>query len=235
MAVLVLAALSGLSQTITVGTNSLELVFEDPTLPQTNRVRIAADLMEALDWASNLNDAFAVGGNAPLGFGHIREPFDMAMSSDLWNGVCLTNTADGLRCRVTRELSDGHARRLASYSGREAQIAALRTRISAVNTNSFDSLSIQEKADFFWRGGTVPANLQPEQAAAFENEIVPMIRGYVIHPPSIFRLEGQKTIDGDTAVLCGWCVFVPRPGSGNTICAVPVGLVNGEWKFYFGM
>lgn len=223
------------SQSVAVGTNLLPLAFEDAGLPQATRERIAADLSEAFEWAAGPEEAFETDPTAETGVGHVREPFDLSIPSDLWDGACLTNGVDGLRCRVAKTLSDAHAARLAAFSGFDAQLDALRTRIRAANADGFDALSVQEKADFFWRGGTVPANPTQEQTAAFGNEIVPLLRDYVVHPPSLFRLEEGKTMDGETATLCGWCVFVPRAGTGRTIRAVPVGLVGDQWKFYFGM
>lgn len=234
-AVVLAVAAPAFSQSLAVGTNLVALVFEDAGLPQSNRDRIAAELSAAFEWASDLTEAFETNPAAALGFGHVLEPFDLSIPSVLWNGIWLTNDVAGLRCRVTKALSDEHAARLAAFSGFEDQLEALRARILDANTNGFDAISTQEKADFFWRGGTVPDNLSPEQTAAFESEVVPLIRDYVLHPPSIFRLEGPKTIEGETAALCGWCVFVPRPGTNHGICAVPAGLVEGRWKFYFGM
>ncbi len=223
------------AQSLAIGTNSVPILFEDPAIAITNRNLLAADLSEAFEWADSLSAAFETAPNVPLGFGHVREPFDMAMPSDLWDGVCLTNTADGIRCFVTRVLSAAHAARNAQFSGNGADIAALRERIRVANSVGFDSLPLQEKADFFWHGGTVPENVTPEQQAAFESQIAPMIRRFIVHPPSIFRLGGAQTADGDTATLVGWCVGVPRPGVNAETTAIPVGLVNGQWKFFFGL
>ncbi len=223
------------AQFLAIGTNSVPLLFEDPAIAMTNRNLIAADLSEAFEWADSLSAAFETAPNAPLGFGHVREPFDMAMPSELWDGVCLTNMVDGVRCLVTRALSTAHAARLAQFSGKSTETAALRARIELANSAEFDSLPLQEKVDFFWHGGTVPDNVTPEQQTAFESQIAPMIRRYIVHPPSIFRLGGAQTADGDTATLVGWCVGVPRAGVNAEIAVIPVGLVNGQWKFFFGL
>ena len=223
------------AQSLVVGTNSIPLVFEDTSLPQVNRVRLADDLCEAFEWAATLGDAFELASNAPLGFGHVREPFDMAMPSDLWDGVCLTNQEGTVSGFVTRTLSEAHAARLSLISGHFLDIVSLRDRVITANEAEFDTLSLQEKADFFWRGGTVPDNVTPEQQTAFETQILPMLRSYIVHPPSLFRMEGPQTVDGDTATLRGWCVLVPRPGTTGSITAVPIGLVNGQWKFFFGL
>lgn len=230
-----MAPIGIVAQSLTLGTNTVSILFEDDGLPAANQNLIAADLTEAFGWADSLQTAFETAPGAPLGFGHVREPFDMAMPSDLWDGICLTNTPSGLRCLVTRALSGAHATRLAQFSGHFADIVALRARVDAANSADFNSLPLQEKADFFWHGGTVPENVTPEQRAAFETQVIPMLRNYIVHPPSIFRLSGSQVADGDTATLVGWCVFVPRSGTNAKIEAVPVGLVNGQWKFFFGL
>lgn len=232
---IVLSGVSAFAQTLTIGTNRIDLVFEDTSLPEVNRNRIADDLSEAFEWAATLPDAFETSPDAPLGFGHVREPFDMAMPSDLWDGLCLTNANGTVRCRVMRTLSDAHATRLAGLAGHFQDIVALRGRVEAANGAAFDTLTLQEKADFFWRGGIVPENVTPEQRASFETQIVPMLRSYIVHPPSLFRMDGAQTVDGDIATLRGWCVLVPRPGVNAAITAVPIGLVNGQWKFFFGL
>ena len=240
--ILLLLALTGAmmplcvsAQSLIVGTNSVPLIFEDTNLPQVNRVRLADDLCEAFEWAATLGDAFELVPNAPLGFGHVREPFDMTMPSDLWDGLCLTNQEGTVSGFVIRTLSDAHAARLSRFAGHFMDIVSLRDRVITANEAGFDSLTLQEKADFFWHGGTVPAYVTPEQQTAFETQIVPMLRSYIVYPPSLFRMDGPQTADGDIASLVGWCVFVPRTGTNGSITAIPIGLVNGQWKFFFGL
>jgi hypothetical protein len=170
-----------------------------------------------------------------VGFGHLREQYTTSSPSVLWDGVCFTNIDDRVKCFVTDALSVTYTNQVARFGAYSQELQSLRELISMINSDSFTNLTLQAKADFFWHGGTIPVDVTQEQIEAFETEIIPLLRNYTIYPPSIFRLDGPMTADGDAAPLYGWCIFVSKQSNPRDISAAPVGYVAGKWRFFFGL
>ncbi len=165
----------------------------------------------------------------------MREQYTTSTPSVLWDGVCFTNIDNNVKCYVTDALSVAYTNQVARFGAYAQELQSLRELISVINSDSFTNLTLQAKADCFWHGGTVPPDVPQEQIEAFETEVIPLLRDYNIYPPSIFRLDGPMTADGDTASLYGWCIFVSKQTNPRSISAAPVGYVAGKWRFFFGL
>ncbi len=227
----------GAGPDLVVGTNRYEIVFEDAALPVVNRTRFASDITEAFSFESDPSNVFQMAETEDAYFGELKDGRYSSLYSftEIWEGISLTNDAGTVKCYAAKLLTDDHAGRLARFASFATELQELDDLIGILNDGSFTNLSLQAKMDCFWPAVTVPANPTPEQLAEADDKLFSVLRTYVVSTPSIFRLESSRTSGGVTAALCGYCPFVPKEGNSDPCMYIPIGYVDGKWRFFFGM
>ena len=231
---MIVAVAVAAAQSVTIGTNAYPLAFEDSSLPAANRQRLAADLTEAFAFAPSLEALIYTNAASSL-FGKLKPCSQTGVYTEtqLRKGLRATVVSNSVSLSVSRTLSDEHATRLARFQLSEASLAQLGVKLAQVNSGAFTNLSLQAKLDFFWPPITAPTNPAPAQIAEAEEVLFSQVRDRKLYPPSLFRLQKLEMKNGAPAPVWGWCPVTSRDGEVISGSAVPVELVNGEWRFGF--
>ncbi len=185
------------AQQINIGTNSLNVVFEDALLPSETRQIISEDLSKTFGFATTVEQVFAETDSS--GVRHLKDVVPRYYQREVWNGLDLFSQGNSNAIRVATTLSDFYktaAVKLAPFSN---EVAAATAFVSMVNTGGVTRLNFEQKRNLM-RG--YPDGDDPRTESDIEETAV-LCGNLILTQPSILSFDQDEYyIPGKNVLGC---------------------------------